>query len=96
MEARPGGGEFRSEYGGLVLGADGAFGLFGVHQPRGAPLGLRVTLLLRDVTLWTQTPAASRYYQRWLSLTIPSVQPIQSDVSKRLRVVLTTAARGRV
>lgn len=66
-EARPGGREFRLEYGGLVLSADSAFGFFGVHQPRGATLGLRVTLLFRNVTLWTQTSAISHYYQRWLN-----------------------------
>lgn len=41
-----------SEYGGLVLGADGALGVLGVHQPRGTALRLRVGLQLHWVHLW--------------------------------------------
>lgn len=40
-----------SEYGGLILSADSALGFLGVHEPRGAALGLRVPLLLHDVPL---------------------------------------------
>lgn len=40
-----------SEYGGLVLGADGALGVLGVHQPRGAALRLRVGLQIHWVHL---------------------------------------------
>lgn len=32
----------QSEYGGLVLGADGAFGIFGVQDPGGAALSVSV------------------------------------------------------
>ena len=55
QEKRRGGGREKevphSEYGGLVLGADGAFGVLGVHQPRGAALGLGVGLQLHRVHL---------------------------------------------
>lgn len=40
-----------SEYGGLVLSADSALGFLGVHEPRGAALGLRLPLLLHEVPL---------------------------------------------
>lgn len=40
-----------SEYGGLVLSADSALGLLGVHEPRGATLGLRICFLFHKVPL---------------------------------------------
>lgn len=49
---RSGGGRrVHSEYGGLVLSADSALGFLGVHQPRGAALGLGVPLLFHEVPL---------------------------------------------
>lgn len=50
-QRRSGGGEVHSEYGGLVLSADSAFGFLGVHEPHGATLGLRITFLFHDVAL---------------------------------------------
>lgn len=52
---RSGGTGVHSEYGGLVLSADSALGFLGVHEPRGAALGLRVAFLLHHVPLETQT-----------------------------------------
>lgn len=53
--AWPGQTGVHSEYGGLVLSADSALGILGVHEPRGAALGLRVPFLLHHVPLETQT-----------------------------------------
>lgn len=43
----------RSEYGGLILSADSALGFLGVHEPRGAALGLRIPLLFHKIPLKT-------------------------------------------
>lgn len=40
-----------SEYGGLVLSADSALGVLGVHEPCGATLGLRIRFLFHEVPL---------------------------------------------
>lgn len=48
-------GRVHSEYSGLILSADSAFGFLGVYEPCGTVLRLRIPFLVHKVTLKIQT-----------------------------------------